>query len=229
MDPVKESFFNSQTSVYDLPIRKRYTMAQDNFSRLQRDQESAPFDLSASRSNSFSSSDISGSCSVEAEPASPVGGYQPFAPAGYHTCSTGGGGYQSYSPASYQPYSPASSGYQQPYSPAALSDSSSGSISGGGGGHPPHTSDQTAGYRSQNEFSSAAPSSDGGYWPPSSSFASSIFGQSNHHTQSTEAAGSGGCSGRALDYTKPRSTVRAGVIRHSSNPRLCLAYYYLRK
>ena len=228
MDPVKESFFNSQTSVYDLPIRKRYTMAQDNFSRLQSNQESAPFDLSASRSNSFSSSDISGSCSVEAEPASPVGGYQPFAPAGYHTCSTGGGGYQSYSPASYQPYSPASSGYQQPYSPAALSDSSSGS-SGGGGGHPPHTSDQTAGYRSQNEFSSAAPSSDGGYWPPSSSFASSIFGQTNHHTQSTEAAGSGGCSGRALDYTKPRSTVRAGVIRHSSNPRLCLAYYYLRK
>ena len=33
----------------------------------------------------------------------------------------------------------------------------------------------------------------------------------------------------ALDYTKPRNVVRAGVIRHSSNPSSCLAYYYLHK
>ena len=32
-----------------------------------------------------------------------------------------------------------------------------------------------------------------------------------------------------VDYSKPRDVVRAGVIRHSSNPRMCLAYYYLPK
>ena len=32
-----------------------------------------------------------------------------------------------------------------------------------------------------------------------------------------------------LDFSAPRNVIRAGVIRHSSKPQACLAYYFLEK
>ena len=63
----------------------------------------------------------------------------------------------------------------------------------------------------QSTFSSSSPSSGYSSSSPYSGYSSS-----------EESSG-------PLDYSKPRNVVRAGVIRHSSNPKLCLAYYYLPK
>ena len=67
---------------------------------------------------------------------------------------------------------------------------------------------------------------------PSQNFSSPSNGYSSNEESSSVAVYSSADESDkevALDYSKPRKVVRAGVIRHSSNPSSCLAYYYLHK
>lgn len=60
---------------------------------------------------------------------------------------------------------------------------------------------------------------------------------SNSSSRSSSVTGSGyssseedkGSCDSPLDFSAPRNVVRAGVIRHSTKPQMCLAYYYMEK
>ena len=127
--------------------------------------------------------------------------------------------------------------YTRSHEPTEFGPSSSGGYQGSGGFQgPAGFSSNPSGFSSTNGSTGYSSSSASRGWNSSSSSTSGGWNSSSSSTSggwNSSSASSGYLSSEddklPVDYSKPRDVVRAGVIRHSSNPRMCLAYYYLPK